>query len=782
MPRPARRPAAVSRCVAALTVTALLTTAGCREPEPEADAPEAVSAATGTGAGTAAAPAAGAEAPPADGPIDPAGTWRVVSVQQGRGVNYGTVTIADRDGTAEVVGFEGAQLAQLRPTVRSSSASEEGVLFVLDADAADLPGGLTFDFRPNAGTFVGALVTGPDQPSLPVRLLPLAPGEPNPGPAQVEAPEYAAAMSEIADGDPMQNVQEVARRRPANPALFDAFPRAFQTALQQDDDDFNVRSLADGFARFAEGWHPRLAADARSSVVALTLRSGKFPELAERFAAEAVADLPADAAAERTRMFEQLREQIAATAAREELAGRVGKAVELAEAGDAEQGLSQLRALAEENPDEGGLADGLALAVLRYGGENRLEELRALHERRPYLSATTFMLAEAEREDGDRDAARDRLAEVVAAPGGLRQVNQLISGMRGENAPVPPQVRLEALFEGTDEEFGDLLDAAYERSATAFADEPKAADPSDRTVLVELFTGSQCPPCVPADLATAALAETYPAEDLIVLQYHVHVPGPDPLTNEATTERLQALGIGGTPTVLIDGVQSETPAPGAPEQAREKYAGFAGEIDARRSEPAGATVEVSAEADGDVTTLSATAARDGGFTGEHRLHVAVAEREVRYAARNGVRFHEMLVRALPAGVDGAAPGEDGSLSFEAKLSVTELRDTLAAYLAAYEQEGGFEFPVKPLDLTGLEVVAWVTDGPDGPVLQAARAPIDGLAPPAPATEQPQSEPAEDGEPTTDAAPAEEPAADPAATGAEPVASGGDRAEAGGDGN
>src|SRR5207253_3318789 len=59
----------------------------------------------------------------------------------------------------------------------------------------------------------------------------------------------------------------------------------------------------------------------------------------------------------------------------------------------------------------------------------------------------------------------------------------------------------------------------------------------DRRVLVELFTGAQCPPCVAADVAFDALAKTYKPNDVILLEYHLHIPRPDALTNADTEER-----------------------------------------------------------------------------------------------------------------------------------------------------------------------------------------------------------------------------------------------------
>jgi thiol-disulfide isomerase/thioredoxin len=43
-------------------------------------------------------------------------------------------------------------------------------------------------------------------------------------------------------------------------------------------------------------------------------------------------------------------------------------------------------------------------------------------------------------------------------------------------------------------------------------------------VLAELFTGSECPPCVGADLAFDGLVEAVPAKYLAVLVYHLPIP------------------------------------------------------------------------------------------------------------------------------------------------------------------------------------------------------------------------------------------------------------------
>jgi predicted Zn-dependent protease len=65
------------------------------------------------------------------------------------------------------------------------------------------------------------------------------------------------------------------------------------------------------------------------------------------------------------------------------------------------------------------------------------------------------------------------------------------------------------------------------------------AQNTKRVVLTELFTGSECAPCVGADLALDKIAEYYPRSIMALLEYHVHIPRPDALTNNSSEERYQ---------------------------------------------------------------------------------------------------------------------------------------------------------------------------------------------------------------------------------------------------
>src|SRR5438093_844872 len=105
----------------------------------------------------------------------------------------------------------------------------------------------------------------------------------------------------------------------------------------------------------------------------------------------------------------------------------------------------------------------------------------------------------------------------------------------------------------------DLLDR-LEPTVVKSSPFPGRKGDSSRVVVLELFTGAQCPPCVAADLAFGGLEQRYKSSDVVMMQYHLHIPGPDPMTNSDTEARWKhyrdALGkqqIAGVPTAVING-------------------------------------------------------------------------------------------------------------------------------------------------------------------------------------------------------------------------------------
>lgn len=247
---------------------------------------------------------------------------------------------------------------------------------------------------------------------------------------------------------------------------------------------------------------------------------------------------------------------------------------------------------------------------------------------------------------------------------------------------------------------------------------------SDRVALVELFTGTQCPPCVAADLAFDALGKTYQPSDAILLQYHVHVPGPDPLANTATDARLNYYGmlVEGTPTMLFNG-KPGAEGGGGEDAAQEKYDEYRKVLD-ELLEKAGASPRLTARATrkGDVISISAEA--EGAKAGERvALRLALVEAEVAYAGPNRVPTHHHVVRAMPGGAAGT-PLKEGAGKASATVDLGELRKQLTKYLEEFAKDNE-PFPGKlpSLEMKDLHVVAFLQDDKTKEVLQAVQVDI-----------------------------------------------------------
>ena len=101
----------------------------------------------------------------------------------------------------------------------------------------------------------------------------------------------------------------------------------------------------------------------------------------------------------------------------------------------------------------------------------------------------------------------------------------------------------------------DFLKESYENQMKLYV--PKRTitkpGPTDQVLLLELFTGSTCDPCVPVDIAAESLHRAFSPQELIVIKYHEHAPLADPLANEPGMERFRFYDGKGTPMMLVNG-------------------------------------------------------------------------------------------------------------------------------------------------------------------------------------------------------------------------------------
>jgi hypothetical protein len=253
---------------------------------------------------------------------------------------------------------------------------------------------------------------------------------------------------------------------------------------------------------------------------------------------------------------------------------------------------------------------------------------------------------------------------------------------------------------------------------------------SDRTVVLELFTGAECPPCVAADVAFESLGKTYKPSELVLIQYHLHIPGPDPLTSPASEARWAYYRerfpkeVPGTPTAVFNG----KPLPfvgGNIAKSEEAYAKYRETVDRLVEEPSRAKLAITADRHGDTLTVRATVGQVAGPGADKRLRLVLVEESIRFLGGNRLRFHHMVVRAMPGGAEGFKLTEAAS-RHTVSVHLGELREELTKYLDAYAAEKRpFPRPGRPMDFQGLKAIALVQDDKTGEILQAVQCDVDG---------------------------------------------------------
>ena len=227
-----------------------------------------------------------------------------------------------------------------------------------------------------------------------------------------------------------------------------------------------------------------------------------------------------------------------------------------------------------------------------------------------------------------------------------------------------------------------------------------------------------------AGLAFDAAQERYTRQDFVVLNYHVHIPAPDPMVNPATLKRQEFYGVRSSPSYFFDG-----DADGGGGSAENAKSIFDSKIDPaiekHLAAPPEARVGLQARSTGSTVKVKATVSKVTGKSDKLRLQIALAEDMVTYSGENGERFHPMVVRsmALDAKSDqgfALKPGKGGT--FEYTFDVAKAVADASAHLEDYEtntRKGAYKFRQRKHEITGgFVVVAFVQDQATKKILQS----------------------------------------------------------------
>lgn len=248
----------------------------------------------------------------------------------------------------------------------------------------------------------------------------------------------------------------------------------------------------------------------------------------------------------------------------------------------------------------------------------------------------------------------------------------------------------------------------------------------NKTVLAELFTGAECPPCVAADFAFDKLSEYYPKNNLAILEYHLHIPGPDPMTNPDTWERYEDYGASfGTPTVFIDG-QEKIIGGGPSYLTANRFNVYKYAIGKNIDEEPGVFISGSAKRDGKIINVDVKVEKQTKDNPDVSLRLALVENQVDYTGSNGVSKHIYVVRDLDESIaekrlEFINGKEEASVVFD----LNEIEKGLSDYLDDPAKFPGWRFKevswrarTDKIDDNNLSVVAWIQNNENKKVLQS----------------------------------------------------------------
>lgn len=563
----------------------------------------------------------------------------------------------------------------------ASTVTDRDVKLVFLAD------GNTMDFRGkfDKGVVRGSLAVG--GMLIPARMMP---SELTAIPADIK-PTPIPGFDDFTSADTIEELQKFIQENPGSPLVLDAYDQLTDLARDKRYKEPEFKKLAEGYLEAASRWGARIELKSLVELGVTLSRSDYLPQLAIEYLNAAEKKFTAETP-DRWKLLVKT---------------EVGK-----------------RLLQGDDPAEG------------------LTILRQLHTSNPFEGEITWLLARQADKDKDVDGAIRLYGELVGLPMLERQVAQtLMRGGQRISRNDLPGATLERLWKGKHGDtkgLSDYLVSIYDGILHTIAgprQPSRKAGQGTRVVLCELFTGSSCPPCVAADAATTALEAAYSPTEVVVLRYHQHVPAPDPLATREGEERFSAYGGEGTPTLCVNGKPFEG-AGGFMDEVAGIYKRLRETVDPYLAENSGLKLELSAKATQGVIAISAKSAGLATFPPELRLRLVLAEDKVDFLAPNGIRSHEMVVRAMPGGAGGIAPAK-GQLTWTGEVDLARLKADLTKSLASVEKQMNREFDEKPLELKALHLVGILQNEQTSEVLQVASIPVTGLAPDAaPAKETP----------------------------------------------
>lgn len=394
----------------------------------------------------------------------------------------------------------------------------------------------------------------------------------------------------------------------------------------------------------------------------------------------------------------------------------------------AEKYLAEFEKSFNDETPKSWIIDLAAVRVALGSHKEVVEQLTPLVAQDPGNYEAKYTLALAHDKNGDVDQALEGYMQLLVLP----LMDQTLTTALKDSKPESLAASVSRLWtqkHGNANDLEKTLDEQFHKQISDMIpprEGQSQASEKSRTVLLELFTGTTCPPCVAADIASEGVRTRFPAPEVIVIRHHMHIPGPDPLAIEGGESRLQKYWSSdpffqqhpearGTPSLFANGTvvsgvggAGVEPVPAAYERLMEALRPIIGDE---------TDLKILVDATRDADKIKVNARVEGPeLKPDWRLHLLLVENEIRLLAPNGIRVHDAVVRHDINGVAGTSSA-DNKLEFTGEIVLPEVASGIRKYISKMEEKVGQVFAVPPT-LDKLQIVAYIQDQTTNEILQA----------------------------------------------------------------
>lgn len=356
----------------------------------------------------------------------------------------------------------------------------------------------------------------------------------------------------------------------------------------------------------------------------------------------------------------------------------------------------------------------LGRIYLKRGKRNEGEALiKEAYEADPAQPSAALGMGELAEAKGDAQAALNYFAEAYLSGRGREAARKRVVAAYHKVYPTKPN-DLEAWLDAkSHDDYPSPIKPERYQPTTAR---------TGRAVLAEVFTGAACGPCLGADLAIEAAQQRYSTKEFVVLMYHIPIPDVDPMMNPASEARREIYQVRSAPYVVINGTHLPGMG-GGRAKIEDGFAKLKTAIEKGLEMPSEAQIRVAVMQQGPKLKATVSVEKARSSSSDLRLHLVLAEDQVRYLGSNGLRIHPMVVRAM-AGErgEGFAIKAGQAATFEQTFELQKLSAATKEYLDDYEINGRtfnptFDEKKHEIAWKGLSLVAFVQDRKTKQILQ-----------------------------------------------------------------